>query len=87
MENWAINPSFFYLNQRINNEGDFVKYYFKTDQGLEIQEILDTCTLRKIGKDENAIQKIKNDYPEKFRKNYQNFLKRAFSSFSFKNEY
>jgi len=76
----------FYINEKINVQGDLRKYYFKTEQGLEIQEILDFNTSIKSGKDEKNFLKIKSEYPEKFRKIYKHFSKRAFSSFPNKNE-
>ena len=75
-----------YLNQKINDQGDLLKFYFKTDQGLEIQEILDVYTCIKSGKDEKDFLKIKSEYPEKFHKIYDNFSRRAYSSFPNKSE-
>jgi hypothetical protein len=86
LENWAINNSNFFFNQKISDQGDLKKFYFKTDQGLEIQEILDVYTSIKAGKDEKDLLKLKAEYPEKFRKIYDNFSPRAYSSFANKNE-
>lgn len=86
LENWAINISNFFFNQKINDQGDLKKFYFKTDQSLEIQEILDVYSCIKAGKDEKDFLKLKSDYPEKFRKIYDSFSCRAYSSFPNKNE-
>lgn len=63
--------------------GDLKKMYFKTDQGLEIQEILDVYTHRKAGKEESEIKKIVENYPEKFKVNYSKFNTRAYSTFEY----
>lgn len=81
LENWAINASNFFLNQKINDQGELKKFYFKTDQALEIQEILDVYTSIKAGKDEKEFLKLKSDYPEKFRNIYSDFSRRAYSTF------
>jgi hypothetical protein len=81
MENWAINTSNFFFNEKINDQGDLKKFYLKTDQGLEIQEILDVYSCIKAGKDDKDFLKLKSDYPEKFRQIYDNFSRRAYSSF------
>lgn len=86
MENWAINTANFFINQKINDQGDLKKFYFKTDQGLEIQEILDVYTCIKAGKDEKEFLKLKSDYPEKFSTIYNNFSRRAYSTFANKAE-
>lgn len=86
LENWAINTSNFFFNQKISDQGDLKKFYFKTDQGLEIQEILDVYTCIKAGKDEKDFLKLKSEYPEKFRNTYDNFSRRAYSSFPNKSE-
>jgi len=85
LENWAVNNSYFFFNQKINDNGDLKKFYFKTDQGLEIQEILDVYTTIKAGKDEKDFLKLKSEYPEKFRKIYDKFSRRAYSSFPIMN--
>ena len=59
--------------------------YFKTDQGLEIQEILDVYTMRRGGLEEAEITKATENYPEKFRVNYSKFSNRAYSTFEFQN--
>ena len=59
--------------------------YFKTDQGLEIQEILDVYTMRRAGMDESEIKKTTENYPEKFKINYSKFSLRAYSTFEYKN--
>ena len=76
-----MNTSNFYLNQKLNDQGDLKKFYFKTEQGLEIQEMLDVYTSIKSGKDEKDFLKLKNDYSEKFKKIYDNFSRRAYSIF------
>lgn len=85
IENWAINHSFFYVNQKINNLGDLKKMFFKTYQGLEIQEILDVYTMRRVGIEESEIKIVTENYPEKFKANYNKFSTRAFSTYQFKN--
>lgn len=67
-----------------NSMGDLNKMYFKTDQGLEIQEILDVYTMRKAGKEENEISEIIKNYPEKFKVNYNKFSSRAYSTFEYR---
>jgi hypothetical protein len=65
--------------------GDLNKMYFKTDQGLEIQEILDVYTMRRAGVEESEITKCTENYPTKFKINYKNFSTRAYSTFDYKN--
>lgn len=87
-ENWAINTCHFYINVNVSGtEADLLKkYYFSTDQVLEIQEILDVYTSRKAGKDEKDIEKIISKYREKFSKILRNFPIRGYSVFPIKSE-
>jgi hypothetical protein len=64
--------------------GDLKKMYFKTDQGLEIQEILDVYTMRRAGIEESEIKKKIENYPEKFKVNFSKFSLRAYSTFEYR---
>ena len=58
--------------------------YFKTDQGLEIQEILEVYCMRRAGKSEEEIKLKTESYPELFKINWAKFSTRAYSTFDYK---